>query len=313
MTSKSNDIDVLIVGGGPAGLSAALWCDELGLSTVILERNDEFGGQLLSTFNRIENYLGAYAEDGRTLRDVFTSQLHSRGIVKRIGAQVERINAAKRSVNLRDGGRLAASALIIATGVRRKRLQVPGEAKFEGRGILSSGKRDARLVSGKRVVIVGGGDAAMENALILGEHAAKIYVVHRRGEFSARSEFIDAAKQVQDAEFLMNTSVTAFQGSDRLESVELLDRSSGENLTIDVDAALIRIGVEPNSELVRSEINIDARGYIIVGRDGDTNIPGVFAAGDVANPVSPTISTAAGMGSTAAKAAFAWLKSRLSC
>lgn len=313
MTSKSKDIDVLIVGGGPAGLSAALWCDELGLSTVILERNEELGGQLLNTFNRIDNYLGVFAEDGRTLRDVFTSQLDSRGIVKRIDAEVAGINAADRSVDMRDGGRLAASALIIATGVRRKRLQVPGETEFEGRGILSSGKRDASLVSGKRVVIVGGGDAAMENALILGEHAAKIYVVHRRGEFSARSEFIGAAEKLPDTEFLMNTSVTAFRGGDRLESVELLDRSTGNTLTVDVDAALIRIGVEPNSELVRSEINIDELGYIIVGRDGDTNVPGVFAAGDVANPVSPTLSTAAGTGATAAKAALAWLKSRLSC
>lgn len=313
MTGRTDHIDVLIVGGGPAGISAALWCDELGLQAILLEKNSVFGGQLLSTFNRIENYLGLYAEDGRAVRDIFTAHIESRGIVKRLSAEVTKINAADRSVVLHDGSRIAASTLIISTGVRRRRLQVPGESEFEGRGILVSGKRDALLAAGKRVVIVGGGDAAMENALILGEHAAKTYVVHRRPEFSARPELIAAAKKVPGIEFLMNTSVTAFRGGDRLESVELHDSVNGEILTIDAEAALIRIGVEPNSELVRGEVHVDTRGYIMVDRDGLTNIPGVFAAGDIANPVSPTINTAAGMGATAAKAAFAWLSDRRSC
>ena len=152
------------------------------------------------------------------------------------------------------------------------------------------------------MAIIGGGDAALENAVILAEFAEKIYVVHRRDSFSARESFTARADADPKVEFLLETAVTAISGDDRVTSIVI--QNTGRSTVVDVDAVLIRIGVEPNSDLLLGKTDLDKRGYVLVDTNGQTSLPNVYAVGDVANPISPTIATAVGGGSAAAKSIY---------
>ncbi len=302
------DFDVVIIGGGPAGLSAGLWCDELGLKAVLLERNSELGGQLNWTFNKIENYLGRAAENGQELRDVFLSQIKERDLSIKLEMRVESIDFDKNVVSLSGGENIRYGNLILATGVRRRKLNVPGEDEFRGRGILFSGKRDKDLVINKTVVVVGGGDAAFENALILAETASRVVLIHRRKEFRARDEFIEEVAANPKIEVVTGAIVTGLDGDQCLETLSVKNLATREISMINTDFVLARIGVEPNSELLSGKIELDSSGYIAINEACQTNLPNVFAIGDIANPISPTINSAAGMGATAAKAIFSRIK-----
>lgn len=301
MTLKTTDFDLIIIGGGPGGLSAALWCAELGLNALLLEREAAFGGQLLHTFNAIKNHLGAEAENGRELRDRFLRQVENTSVVRRSGAEIVAADLVEKTVVLADGTRHSATAIIIATGVSRRKLGIPREVEFYGRGILESGEASKNDVAGKRILIVGGGDAAIENALILSRVAEKIFVVHRRSEFSARCEFVERASRDEKIEFIFNSAATAIVGNEEVEAVEVEHIPTGARLNIPVDAVLIRVGFEPNTALFRGQVDLDDVGFICVYGNCATSMPGVFAIGDVANPLAPTISVAVGGGATAAK------------
>jgi len=211
-----------------------------------------------------------------------------------------------RSIVLEDGRHLTARAIIIATGVRRRKLDVPGEDEFCGRGILDSGATAKNEVAGKTVVIVGGGDAALENALMLGETAKRVTVVHRRDEFTARRDFVDRARQNLKIEFVLNSNVAAITRNQNVEGVEICDVRSGATSHLATDTLLIRIGVVPNTEVFQGQLELDKSGYIVADPNCATSLPHAYAAGDVANPRSPTISTAAGTAATAAKHIFSF-------
>jgi len=299
--------DVIIIGGGVGGLSAALWCDELGLSALLLESQAELGGQLLWTHNAIKNYLGREAENGRELRDAFLEQIAKRNFELSLQAQITEVDLEKKEVLLDGGTLVSARAIVIATGIRRRKLNVAGEDKFKERGIIESGKKNADSVAGKNVLVIGGGDAAFENALILAETAEKVTLAHRRKVFSARKEFIEQVKNHPKITILSETSVQKISGNERVERVELKKIPADETLILPVDALLIRIGVEPNTKNFRRQLELDESGYIEINRNCETNLKGVFAVGDAANPLSPTVSSAVGMGATAAKAIFSLL------
>lgn len=303
MEHLKTEHDVLIIGGGPAGMSAALWCADLGLNAVLFEKNDELGGQLLWTFNKIENYLGLEAANGRELKEKFLEHLKARSAPVFTGTTIVDVELTGKEITLENGGRIAARCLIIATGVRRRRLCIPGELEFEGRGILESGTAARVEVSGRSVVIIGGGDAAVENALILSETARSVNVIHRREELTARREFVERARATGNISFRPNTEVTAIRGDRTVTAVDAL-ATDGARTTIIADAVLIRIGVIPNTEMFK-ELKKDTRGYILTDAFNTTSLPGIFAVGDVANPVSPAISSAVGSGATAAKRASA--------
>ena len=306
MSEKQNTSDVIVIGGGPAGLSAALWCAELGMNTVLFEKEAEFGGQLLQIHNRIENYIGIETANGRELRGRFLESAAKWNFLRRLNADVTKVNAAEKTFTLKSGEQWFYSALIIATGVRRQKLGVAGEEEFRQKGIIDSGSKYRENAVGKTVVIVGGGDAAIENALILGEFAAKVFVVHRNTKFRARDEFLKIVKENPRIELLVNNSVKKFDGGQQLESVILEHSQTGEIRILAADIALIRIGVQPNTEIVYGQIDLDNGRYILTDSTCQTSIPNIFAIGDAANPISPTISTAAGTGATAAKAALNW-------
>ncbi len=309
MDKHKTDHDVIIIGGGPAGLSAALWCNELGLKSVLFEKEKEFGGQLLATHNPVKNYLGIETSNGRELSEKFIRHLNSFNLPAMKGTAVFSVDLASKSVTLSNTEVHSADAIIIATGVRRRSLGVPGETEFLDRGVLRSGVESKDAVAGRDVVIVGGGDAAIENALILSKAAASVKVIHRRDQFTARSEFLDAARQLGNVEFIVNSEILAINGTEAVDAVEIGNLENGSRTIIRADAVLIRVGVLPNTELFVGQIEMDAGGYILVDALCAASLPAIFAAGDVANRLSPTISTAVGSGAAAAQAAHALLNS----
>jgi thioredoxin reductase (NADPH) len=294
------DKDVIIIGGGVAGVSAGRWCAELGLSALVLEQHGELGGQLLRIYNPIENYPGVKAQNGFELRDKLIQIPESARLEVRINAEVRRVSLEDGVIELAGGEKLQAGALIIATGVRRRKLGVAGEEEFAGKGILVSGARDKELARNKDLVIVGGGDAAFENALILAEAARSVTIVHHSTVFRARKEFRDKVEADSKIKILVNSIVTKIEGGENVESVIVRDIVSGDGSALPVQALLIRIGVEPNSELFRSQVELDEKGFIKVNERCETSVENVYAVGDIASPDSMTVSTAAGMGATAA-------------
>jgi thioredoxin reductase (NADPH) len=294
--------DVIIIGAGPAGISAAVWCADLGLSSVLLEKESEAGGQMLRIYNPVTNYPGLETANGRELSGHFLRTLERSGSPLMLSADVVEIDTDGRSVTIGSGERLHADALILATGVRRRRLNVPGEAEFAGKGIIDSGSNEKEKARGKTVVIAGGGDAALENALILAEYAAKVYVVHRRAGLRARPGFVEKANAHPKIEIRFETSIVSIKGTEKVEAVELKHSAAGAAEMIETDIVLARIGVEPNTDLVGGKLELDDQGYVVVNAFCETSAAGVYAAGDCANAVSPTVVTAAGMGAAAAKA-----------
>lgn len=292
--------DVTIVGGGPAGMAAALWCDELGLSSCLIERSSDVGGQLHWIHNPIENYAGAKFGNGIDCLRRFKESLAARRSKLISDATVVSIDSEESTVHLDAGETVSGKAIVLATGVRRRTLGVRGEREFEGRGLLTSGSRDKREASGVRVAVVGGGDAALENALILAEYASRVYLIHRRDRFSARREFVKEVSRHKNIETVLDARVAEFGGSETLEFIDI-DRGSAGRERIRVDKAVVRIGVQPNSELIAEDVDVGDAGYIVTDRVGRTTVENIYAIGDVAFPESPTVSTAVGSAATAIK------------
>jgi len=295
------NFDVIVIGGGAAGLSSAVWCAELGLRVLLLEKNAELGGQLLWTHNQIKNHLGIETENGRELRDVFVRQAENFEFDICLNAEIYEIDLANKTILLENGKKVFAQAIILAAGVRRRKLNVEGEDEFKDRGIIESGKRDGQLARGKNALVIGGGDAALENALILSEIALTVTLAHRRASFGARNEFLEKARENPKIKILTETTVRRILGNERVEAVELHNPVAKQTQIIPAEIVLVRIGVEPNTNNLRSAIDLDERGYIKINSSCETNVDNIFAVGDVANPLSPTISSAVGMGATAAK------------
>lgn len=299
--------DVIIIGGGAAGISAALWCGELGLNSLLLELNTELGGQLLRVYNRIENHLGARAENGREMRDIFLRQIKTRRFAVRLQAEVAEADLEKKTIRLANGEVFPAKFIVIAAGVKRRKLSVEGEEEFKNKGLIESGRRDPDLVRDKAVAVVGGGDAAFENALILAETAKEVFLLHRGKDFRARSEFVEKVLANPKIKVLTETIITKFAGDRRIEVIELKNLKTNEKKILSIQAVLIRAGVAPDTKIFRGKIDLDEKGYIKIDSSCETSVRGVFAAGDVANRIAPTVSSAVGMGATAAKAIFAQL------
>ncbi len=282
-------------------MSAGLWCADLKLRALLLEAKSELGGQLLQTYNRIENHLGNKAENGREMRDIFTEQIKNRDFQIKCRAETVKVDLNEKAVELKTGEKFSADFLIIATGVRRRKLNIEGVEKFENRGILKSGKRDKDKTKDKKVLIVGGGDAAFENSLILAKTAEKVTLIHRTEKFSAREEFVEEARQNEKIEILVNTILEKIEGGEKIETAKLRNVKDDSTQNLTIDQILFRIGVLPNTEIFADQIELNENGYINIDGNCRTSVENVFAVGDVSNPLAPTISSAVGTGATAAK------------
>ncbi len=300
--------DVIIIGAGPAGLSAARWCDELGLDTLVLEQAEEVGGQLLSVYNPIENYLGVLAKNGGELRDLFVAQTQASDFDLWTNVEIENVDLKARRVALRSGEELQSIAIIIATGLRRRRLGIPGETEFSGRGIIESATRDREQFAGKDVCVIGGGDAAAENALLLAEVCPTVTLVNRGRKMRARREFTEQLHTHHCITVFPESRVLRILGTDAIEAVEIERGGALKPFQMAVQGVLVRIGWEPNSDFIRGQLELDEKGYVVVGAYHETSVANVFAIGDVANPLAPTIAGAVGAGATAAKVIAARLQ-----
>jgi thioredoxin reductase (NADPH) len=275
--------DVLIIGAGPAGISAALWCDELGLDTLMLEQSAGPGGQLLSVHNPIENYPGLRARNGREFLECFSERVSDADFDLWTDVDIESVDLKAKRVVLQSGEEL------------------PGETEFAGRGMIESSSRDRETFAGKDVVVIGGGDAAAENALLLAEVCPTVTLVHRSKKLKARPTFINQLQGQHSITVFAEAVVTRILGDDAVEAVEILRKDSLKPFQMAVKGVAVRVGVQPNTELFRGQLQLDEEGYALVTSLQETSVTNVFAIGDVSNPLAPTISGASGAGATAAK------------
>jgi thioredoxin reductase (NADPH) len=303
--------DVIIIGAGPAGLSAALWCDELGLDTLLLEQREEVGGQLLAIHGPVENYPGLRVKNGREFLERFSEQVTDSDFDLWTSVEIESVDIKAKRVALRSGEELQSIAMIIATGVRRRQMGIPGEKEFAGRGIVESATRDREALAGKDVCVIGGGDAAAENALLLADVCPTVTLVHRSKRLKARAGFVGELQGRHCITVFPESVVTRILGDQDVEAVEILRKDALKPFQMAVRGVVIRIGVEPNTELFRQQLQLDGQGYAVVTSQQETNVANVFAIGDVSNPLAPTISGASGAGATVAKVIASRLQGHL--
>jgi thioredoxin reductase (NADPH) len=292
--------DVIIIGGGPAGMSALIWCHSLGLRGVLLEQSPELGGQMTELFHRVLDYPGLIAENGRELRDHFAAQLDLLQLDYRTDQKIEEVDLSQRRARC-DGKWMQGEAIIIATGARKRRLGVPGEEKFEIRGVSFSATRDHGLYAGKKVSVIGGGDSAMQNSLLLAGICPSVTLIHRSDRYRARPDWLEQARENPRITIIDNTEVTAIEGGERVEKLVIEDTRTREIKTIETEGVFIRVGVAPNTEMFRGRIELDEAGFIKTDQRQRTSVEMVYAAGDVCRPVNFSVATAVGQGAIAAK------------
>lgn len=301
--------DLAIIGGGPAGLTAAIYGARGGLKTLLFEASLP-GGQAALT-DLIENYPGfPQGVNGPQLMAQFLEQ------ATRFGAEVRLEEVQEASLGgalkiLRTGrGEYQARAVIIATGARQRRLGVPGEAEFVGRGVSYCATCDGAFFRDKKVAVIGGGDAAVEEALFLTRFAREVVIIHRRDKLRATRILQERAMANEKVRFLWNTVVDRIVGTAKVEAVELRDVETGKAATEAVDGVFVFIGTEPNTRLFQQEgLDLDAQGYVVTDAEMRTSLPGVFAAGDVRAKQLRQVATAVGDGAQAAMAAEHFLAS----
>ena len=293
--------DVVIIGAGPAGLSAALWCDELGLDTLVLEQNERTGGQLHSIYGPVENYPGVRANNGREFLEKFEERVNEADFDLWTNVEIQDVDLNAKRIRLANDEELQSISIIIATGVRRRQLGIPGEKQFIGHGVIESASRDRDAFSGKDVCVIGGGDAAAENALLLADVCPTVTLVHRRKKLRARQSLTERLQGQHCITVFPESVVTRILGQQEVEAVEILRKDSLKPFQMAVRGVVIRIGVQPNTELFREQLRLDNEGYATVTSQHETNVTNVFAIGDASNPLAPTISGATGAGATAAK------------
>ncbi len=304
----SRRVKVLILGSGPAGLAAAIYAARADLEPLVLT-GTELGGQAALTYT-IENYPGfPEGVGGAELGELFQKQ------AERFGARIEfdtanAVDLSRRPFKITgDAGEYEADALIIATGASPNHLNVPGERELTGKGISYCATCDGWFFKDKKVVVVGGGDSALEEGLFLTRYASSVTIIHRRSELRAGPILQKRARENPKIQFIWNTVVTEILGGEKVEGVRLRNVQSGEESVFETDGVFIFIGHTPNTQIFRGQLEMDERGYIKVNHLMETNIPGVFAAGEVADPHFRQVITSAGMGAAAAIQATRYLES----
>jgi len=301
--------DVVIVGGGPAGLSAALYAARKDLSVGLVAQ--KLGGQLLYTA-QVDNYLGLPGIEGAELLQRFQFHAESYPLAELLGVTVTRVEQANRGflVHTDDGREIAAHAVIYCAGKEYKRLGVPNEERFIGRGIAFCATCDAPLYRGRRVAVVGGGNSAFTAVRDLLGFASKIHLIHRREGFSADAALVDEVQAHPKVTFHTPYEVRAFVGQDALEGVEIIASGDEEAHVLDVDGVFLEIGLSPNSDAVSGLLALNEKGEILVEADRSTALPGFFAAGDVTTVPEKQIAVAVGHGALAALSAYEYLAER---
>jgi thioredoxin reductase (NADPH) len=304
--TPGTDQDIIILGTGPAGLAAAVYAARAEHKPLVLAGADP-GGQVALT-DTIENYPG-FPEGvrGADLYELFQKQ------AERFGARVDFSSATAVDLGVRpfrvtaDSGEYRARALIVATGASPRRLGIPGEDELRGKGVSYCATCDGAFFRGKEVMVVGGGDSALEEGIFLTRFASRVTIVHRRNELRAGKILQRRAGQNPKIRFLLETVAEEIRGPDRVTGLKVRNVADGKQDLLPADGVFIFIGHEPNTALFRGRLAMDERGYLVVDPRMQTSIPGVFAAGEAADPAFRQVATSAGMGVAAAISVERWL------
>ncbi len=305
---NSNHVKVLVLGSGPAGLSAALYAARAELAPVVLT-GMQLGGQAALTFT-VENYPGfPEGVGGAQLGELFQKQ------AEHFGARVEFDSAHEVDLSQRpykvvtDSGEYLADTIIITTGASSNQLGIPGESELTGRGVSYCATCDGWFFKDKKVVVVGGGDSALEEGLFITRYASSVTIIHRRAELRASPLLQKRALEHPKVNFIWNTVVTEVLGNDKVEALRLKNVLTGEENILETDGIFIFIGHTPNTQIFKGQLEMDDLGYLKVNEKMQTNKPGVFAGGEVADPHFRQVVTSAGMGAAAAIQATRFLES----
>lgn len=289
--------DVIVIGGGPAGYTAAMYTVRAGLKTLVLESVAP-GGQMNET-TQIDNMPG-FPEgiDGFTLGQKLMTGAEKFGAETRF-EQVVRADLSEKIITT-TGGTYSARAVVIATGAGHRHLGLSREEELTGRGVAYCAACDGNFYRGKTVAVVGGGNSAAADALLLSRIAKKVYVIHRRDTLRATKIYHDPLLQAENVEFCWNSEVNQLQGQERLSGVLLRNVQTGESRELSVDGLFISIGRKPATQLFAGQLELDDNGYILADESTKTSLPGVYAAGDVRTKALRQIVTAAADGAAAA-------------
>ena len=293
--------DVLIIGGGPAGLTAAVYCMRKGVSTALITEN--IGGQVTST-TEIENYMGYMYIEGEELVDKFEDQVKQFEIAYQEGAKVTAINDDKiNEVTLEDGTTYKAKSIIVAAGKSSRKINCPGEERLTGKGVAYCAICDAPLYTDKDVVIVGGGNSAIEAAIDLAKIAEEVTIVQLLDHLTADEILIERLKEYDNVDILYEHEVTAIEGDNKVENIVVQDTEQQQQQEITADGIFIEIGWIPNTNFVEDVLQLNDYNEIMVDCKCRTNKEGIFAAGDITNVPFKQIIIASGEGAKAALSA----------
>ena len=298
--------ETIIIGSGPAGLAAALYAARANLKPLVITGN-ELGGQIGTTTD-VENFPGF--PEGLTGPELVEKMLAQ---AERFGTEVkidfiQKVDVSQWPFRLTSpSGDYTAKTLIVATGASPRKLNVPGEAELTGRGVSYCATCDGFFFRDKDVVVIGGGDSALQEAIFLTKFARRVTVIHRRSTLRAEYILQTRARKNEKINFIWDTVVTKINGDPGVNSIELKNVTTGETWVRPTDGVFIFIGHLPNSSLLAGQLECDEQGYLIVDQQLRTNVEGVWAAGEIADPVFKQAITSAGMGAAAAIAAERWL------
>jgi len=300
--------DVLIIGGGPAGLTAGLYTSRAKLDTLLVERMI-MGGQVMTT-TKVENYPGFPGGiDGPDLMVRFQEHCQEFGLQVQYGEVENLIDRGEEKIVVVDGREIRTRAVIVTTGAEPRKLGIPGETEFTGRGVSYCATCDGAFFRNVPVAIVGGGDTAAEEALFLTRFASKVTLIHRRDQLRATKVLQDRLAANEKIEILWNTQVERVEGdSSGVKAIEIKNVVSGEKSPLSLEGLFVAVGVTPKAHFLAEVLTLDADGHILTDAECRTSIPGVFAAGDVRKKILKQIATAVGDGAVAAIMAEKYLE-----
>ncbi|CDC78350.1 thioredoxin-disulfide reductase [Clostridium sp. CAG:964] len=303
--------DIVIIGSGPAGMSAAIYAQRAGLKAVVVEKECLGTGKIAESL-RVDNYPGLFGENGYDLGEKFRTHAENLG-AEFIEGEIIKIVRSKGyyTLQLDNDEALAAKTVIYAAGTQCRRLGVVGEQELLGRGVSYCAVCDGAFYKNKVVAVIGGGDTALGDAVLLSGLAKKVYLVHRRGEFRANKALQNKVSGMKNIVPVLNAAVQKINGKDHVEAVAILQ--NGSEKALPVDGVFVAIGSTPNSTLVKELLDIDENGYIAADETGVTSADGIFAAGDVRTKKLRQVVTAVSDGANCVLSAEEYLNKNIQC